>query len=113
MTNAIADSEADVWAQIVELAHLRQDEFVPIVLEIDEKENRRRLCDPQRGGSKLTRVEVLDALRAEHRLLVPDLPHTLVLDVSVLSAEEAANRIASHVRHVGAGRSEGPEPGAQ
>lgn len=105
MTNAIADGETAVWAQIVQLAERRQDQFVPIVLEIGEEENRRRLCDPQRGGSKLKRVDVLDALRADHRLLVPDLPHTLVLEVSAMSAAEAAERIAIHARGIGAGGS--------
>lgn len=97
MTNAIAEGESELWAQIVQLAERRGDMFVPIVLEISAEENRRRLCDPARSGSKLRRVEVLNALRAEHRLLVPDLPQTLVLEVSGLTAEEAEGRIDLHL----------------
>lgn len=71
--------------------------FVPIVLEISAEENRCRLCDPTRPGSKLRRVEILIALRAEHPLLVPDVPQTLVLEVSGLTMGEAERRIDLHL----------------
>ncbi|MBC7514781.1 MAG: hypothetical protein H7234_10155 [Herminiimonas sp.] len=112
MTNAIAKDEITSWAQICALARCRGDVFVPVVLTIDADENRIRLLDPHRTGSKLKSVQILDALRAKHELLVPlDIATTLVLDVSRLSPEVAADVIEAHLQRI-PGISTGTVPSA-
>ncbi len=99
MTNAIAEDEVGWWAQICMLARRRGDVLVPVVLTLDADENRKRLMDPRRAGSKLKSVQILDTLRAEDALLVPlDIATTLVLDVSRLSPEAAADHIEAHLQ---------------
>ena len=101
MTNAIAKDEVTLWAQICALARRRSDVLVPVVLTLDVDENRKRLLDPSRAGSKLKSVQVLDALRAKHELLVPlDIATTLVLDVGQLSPTIAADLIEAHLQRI-------------
>jgi hypothetical protein len=97
MTNAMAADEQPLWASVTRLAQLRDDDLVPIVLHISADENRRRLQDPGREGGKLKSVAILDSLRASHVLLVPEHPNTLEVDVSDLSAADAATHIARHL----------------
>jgi broad-specificity NMP kinase len=101
MTNAMAREEALLWAQICELAGRHGDVLIPVVLTLHADENRKRLLDPNRGGSKLKSAPILDSLRSKCELLVPaDIAATLVLDVSELSAEDAAARIEAHLQRI-------------
>ena len=101
MTNVMAADEVTWWTQICELARRRSDVLVPVVLTLDADENRKRLLDPTRTGSKLKSVEILDALRATDSLLVPlDIATTLVLDVSRLSPEVAVEHIDAHLQRM-------------
>ena len=101
MTNAMAKDEVALWSQVCDLARRRSAVLVPIVLTLDPEENRKRLLDPRRGGAKLKSAQVLDSLRAKHELLVPtDIATTLVLDVSSLSPEVAADHIEAHLRRI-------------
>jgi hypothetical protein len=97
LTNAMAADEHSLWAKISDLAKARGDRLVPVVLHIGAEENRRRLQDPGRGGTKLKQIEVLDSLRSSAVLMVPDGPDTLEVNVTDLSAEEAAEHIRRHV----------------
>jgi len=101
MTNAMARAEVRVWAEICELAARHGDVLVPVVLTLDAEENRKRLMDPNRGGSKLKSTPILDSLRSQCELLVPaDIAASLVLDVSELSPEDAAARIEAHLQRM-------------
>lgn len=66
-----------------------------MVLEIAPEENARRLVSPGRSNLlKLTRVEVLEAMRSRYRLLRPSDTEVVDLDVTELSAVAAAGQIA-------------------
>lgn len=101
MTNAMAKDETALWDRICELARRRNAVLVPIILTLDAEENRKRLLDPRRSGSKLKSPEILESLRAKHELLVPpDIATTLVLDVTTLSPEAAADHIEAYLRRI-------------
>jgi broad-specificity NMP kinase len=101
MTNAVAKEETTVWPQICELATRRGDVLVPIVLTVNADENHKRLLDPGRTGSKLKSIQILDSLREKHELHIPlDIATTLVLDVSELSPEIAADHIEAHLQGI-------------
>ena len=100
MTNALCDGcarEEAAWRHVVALAERRGVRLVPVVLEADLAENRRRVASPGRGGRKLSDPEVLASLVATAAIQRPPSPDLLVLDVTRLAAEEAAGRIHRHV----------------
>ena len=91
MTDALADSDADkaLFAPTQKLAHDRGADLLPITLEIDAVENRKRLTDPTRQArSKLMDPIVLAELRAKHRLLRPS--GAITVDVTALKPNAAA-----------------------
>lgn len=101
MTNAVAKEDVALWSQVCGLARRRGAVLIPVVLTLDVEENRKRLLDPRRSGTKLKCVQILDSLRTKHPLLIPyDIATTLVLDVSQLSPEAAADQIETHLRRV-------------
>lgn len=97
LTNAMASGEMPLWSKISDLAARRGDDLVPVVLHISPPENRRRLEDPARIGAKLKSAAVLESLRASHALLVPVHPHLFEMDISDMSASDAALRISQHL----------------
>lgn len=76
----------------------RRPPLVMVHVICDLEENIRRIQSPERAGKrKLQGVEVAQRNHASQDLLIGgDLTHTLRLDVSTLSADEAAQEIAKH-----------------
>lgn len=98
LTDALAQSDAgsDLIEPSLALAHKRGARFVPVLLTISEDENLRRVADPSRTGiGKLTDRAILQDLRLRHELL--RLPGVRELDVTDLSAAQAATRIAEMI----------------
>ena len=106
MTNALCAGSArerEAWNHVVDLAMARHAPLVPVVLEADFEENARRLRSAGRGPRKLTDPALLRSFAAEDAIQRPDVPELLILDVTALSAEQAAVRICDHLARVGAG----------
>ena len=100
MTNALckaAPREREAWRHVVELAMTRRAALVPVVLALSVEENCRRLQSAGRVGKKMTDPADLREFVASDEIQRPDVPELLVLDVSALSAEQAADRICEHL----------------
>ena len=100
MTNALCRNsvrEQQAWGHVVELARVRQVPLIPIVLQVERAENLRRLQSAERVGKKLTDPCELEVYFAGDAIQHPDVPEALLLDVTRLSAEAAAERIGGHV----------------
>lgn len=103
MTNALCRNsvrEQQAWQHVVELALVRQVPLIPIVLQVEREENLRRLQSAERVGKKLTDARELEGYFAEDTIQHPDVPEALLLDVTRLPAEDAAERVVSHVSAV-------------
>ena len=95
-TDALADDSScrSLYADVFNLARDRGAALTSLVLTLSEVENVRRLSDPARVSlRKLTRPEILIRDRAEEALLFGEGDRQLTLDVTDLSAEEAAEAI--------------------
>lgn len=103
LTDALVDDPDDtaLFERFRHLARSRNACLVAIVLEIAQDENARRLVSPGRSDSlKLTRVDVLSAMRSQYRLLRPSDVEIIELDVTDLSAAEAATQILNLLEHL-------------
>lgn len=103
MTNALcvgSAREREAWNHVVDLAITRRVPLVPIVLEAGLEENARRLQSPDRPDTKLRDPGLLvDFIRTD-RLQEPDIHEFLKLDVTRLSADQAAERICDHLHAI-------------
>jgi gluconate kinase len=100
MTNALcagSEREREAWDHVVDLAMDRQVSLVPVVLEAAAVENERRLQDPERVGRKMVDPKLLREFIATDRIQEPDVAGLLVLDVTRLSAEAAAESVLRHI----------------
>lgn len=103
MTNALcknAPRELEAWRHVVELALTRQAALVPVVLDLSIEENCRRIQSTERVGKKMTDPAILLEFIAADEIQKPDVPELLILDVSMLSAGQAAGRICDHLNRV-------------
>ncbi|CTQ51158.1 hypothetical protein [Jannaschia donghaensis] len=94
LTDALAqtDRHSSLVEPTLRLVRRRRAALMAFVLQIELAENRRRLSDPARhDGYKLTDTATLDDLRTRHALL--HLPGARTIDVTTLSAAQAAKRI--------------------
>lgn len=72
--------------------------FVPVRLIIDKEENRKRITSPDREKKmKQNSDQDIDAIHANHEVLKPSHQNTLEIDVTDISAENAAKRIIEHI----------------
>ncbi|WP_119274944.1 hypothetical protein [Taklimakanibacter deserti] len=100
MTNALctnSDRERGAWNHVVDLAVDRKVPLIPIVLEAAFAENARRLQDSQRTGRKMTDPRLLQEFMAADTIQKPDMTELLVLDVTRLLPDEAAETILQHI----------------
>jgi hypothetical protein len=82
--------------------------FVPIVLTCDVEENARRLESEKRGRSgttKLTDIESLRQMRQSYEMYRFGVAEELVLDVTNMSAEDAAVKMLECAIKVSAAQS--------
>lgn len=100
MTNALCrgrDREVEAWSHVVDLAVARGVPLVPVVLDIAPEENVRRLTDASRYGRKMTDAQALLAAHAGDDLQRPDVATLIEVDVTMLSAVDAAQRIVAQL----------------
>jgi thymidylate kinase len=93
LTDALSDDPTDqaLFDDYRSLAARRRARLVSVMLECEPDENVRRLTSAGRSELyKLTRPEFLKHLRSTYRLLRPQGVDLIDVDVSALSAEEAA-----------------------
>lgn len=100
-TNALAENDADdmeVYRSIKEGAEKRGSEYIPVVLTCDMEENKKRIASADREANmKMTSPDDLESLYiSEKKLLVPDHPNLMELDVTGISPADAAGRIKAH-----------------
>jgi broad-specificity NMP kinase len=107
-TDALSDDEFDraVFDDYVALAEQRGDAMLSIVLDCDGEENARRLTAPGRAElHKLVRPHVLAEMRQSYNLLRAAHVDRIDLDVTRLSAEEAADSLVRALENAGAAQS--------
>jgi hypothetical protein len=75
--------------------------LIPVVLEADREEHFRRVQSVERIGRKLTDTAVLEEFFNIDKVHRPDVPELLVLDVTHLAPQEAAERIIEHASALG------------
>lgn len=80
-------------------ADLRGVPFIPIVLHCQIQENMRRILSEGRGtgNTKLTDLAVLKTIRLEEDIYTFGGPYELELDVTDITASEAAKKIYEHL----------------
>ena len=96
LTDPLADDRAGaaLFGRFRDLATRRGACLLSVLLDIMPEENVRRLQTPSRAEHrKLTRPDVLLHMRDRYELLRPQGAETMILDITHLSAEEAAARI--------------------
>jgi shikimate kinase len=88
------DSDRDLFQKIQSLAQERRSVYIPVRLLISPEERSRRIvCEDRRSRCKwvaLDRRQSIEVLSISH-------PHLLTLDVTKLSAEQAAKEIEGHI----------------
>jgi hypothetical protein len=101
LTDSLSDDEADTnrFDDFRQLATRRNVPLIAVVLGIAPDENIRRLLTPSRSEHrKLTRPEVLRQLRERYRLLRPADVEVIDLDITQLTAEQAAAQILRRMK---------------
>ncbi len=101
LTDPLAADEADItlFERFRDLAAQRNARLVSIVLDIGLGENLRRLQTPSRAEHrKLTRPDVLLRMRDRYELLRPQGTEIMTLDITHLSADDAAACILEWIR---------------
>lgn len=100
-TNVLCQDDVQdrkIFDSIRQTAEMRQSVFVPVRLHCDPQENARRIVQPGRKERmKMTNPDKPHQLAAEETLLETDHPNVFDLNVTNLSAEEAANAITTHI----------------
>ena len=98
LTNNLYEDEGDksLYEQVKKMAETRGSLFVPVRLLINQDEYLKRVINPKRRErwKSIDPQDVYD----ETPLLSIIHPNLLELDISNLSAEEAAKAIANHIK---------------
>jgi hypothetical protein len=83
-------------------ANLRRALFIPVVLHCEMAENVLRISSGKRGtgNTKLTDPAILEAIRLKEDIYTFGGPHELELDITKITASEAAEKIYEHVVQV-------------
>jgi hypothetical protein len=96
-----------------DLAAARRSLYVPVRLQCDRSEHLRRVVRPERAErNKLRDPDRVELQANEYELVHLDDPTLLDLDITQLSASDAATTILEHVQRClePAGRAEDPRP---
>lgn len=96
-TNVLEENEGDhkLFKQVEQIAAKRNSLFIPIKLSISEEEHIKRIQQPER----LLRFKSIkpEDVYAKEGLIKFTHPNLLDLDVTKLSAQDAANKILDHL----------------
>lgn len=98
MTNALCngvDREIEAWNRVVDLAITRSARLIPVILRADTNVITQRISSDNRSEMKLKDPAVLKHMVRTYSLQIPVVPETLEVEVSNLSAAQAAERILS------------------
>lgn len=99
LTNVLYDVACDhlIFKKVEEMASKRNSIFIPVKLLISEEENIKRIAQPDRK----IRYKTIDVAHAysDHPLIGISHPHLFELDVTKLGAQEAAEKILTHVNN--------------
>lgn len=96
LTNCLYENEGDrnCYLQVEAMTLKRDSIFIPVKLLISEEENLRRIMEPSRRA-RWKSIDPQDVYQRQELLHVEH-PHLLALDVSALSAAQAARAILEH-----------------
>jgi hypothetical protein len=100
-TDSLADHPHDIatFESYRDLAERRRARMVAVAIDCSEEENLRRLkLQNREERKKFTDPRRMKKLRSEHRLLRSERVELIELDVTRLSAEQAAEAIAKGLR---------------
>lgn len=100
-TNVISKGEEDSYYKPVEkLATTREALFIPVTLSCDLNENKKRIANPFR--KEYLKTLNPEAVQQIANLGLPEIkhPNLLQLDVTKLSAADAAVQIIEHANHI-------------
>ena len=86
-----------IYRKVEQMAQRRGSIFVPVKLHISEEENISRIQNIERGD-RFKSMDISDVSPGE-TLIAVDHPHLLELDVSLLSAKEAAKEILQMIHN--------------
>lgn len=99
-TNELYEVEHDrvIYARVKGAAEKRGSLFVPVKLSISVEERKRRITNPERH----TRFKTtnLAEIKIQQEVIKIDHPNLLEVDVTDLSASEAAEKILFFVKHL-------------
>lgn len=98
LTNELYETLYDrkIYAQVEEMASKRGSVFVPVKLHISKEENAKRVQNPNRA-QRFKTLKLDEELFSKPLLFIDHL-NLLELDVSALTATEAAAHILEHVK---------------
>lgn len=96
LTNCLYENEGDrnCYLQVEAMALKRDSIFIPVKLLISEEENLKRIMEPSRRA-RWKSIDPQDVYQRQ-ALIHIEQPHLLTLDVSALSAAQAAKEILEH-----------------
>lgn len=100
MTNAFcvaSEKELVGWQHVVELAVARNCPLIPVVLTAETEENVRRLESATRSNRKLKDSATFHSFIATDAIQRPDVPELIELDVTHMSAENAAETVHERI----------------
>jgi hypothetical protein len=101
LTNCLADTEEDkqLYEQVQKMAEARGSLFIPVQIQISKEEHLKRLTRPERRE----RWKSIDPSDAEDNgpLISIFHPNLFSLNVSNLSAKDAAEAIMNHIKILG------------
>jgi shikimate kinase len=103
MTNALlneSEREREAWAAVKKLAGDRGATLASIILDCSLEENVRRLGSEDRRHRKMIDPIPLTEWRAQYTLLTDDATHSLRVDTTERSPEQAADEIVAFVRTI-------------
>ena len=97
-TNVLGENAGDhkLFKQVQRIASKRKSLFIPVKLLISEEENKKRIVNIERLH-RYKSIDIEDA-SAENRLIEISHPNLLELDVTDLSAEDAAGEILAWIK---------------
>lgn len=102
LTNCLAETQEDraMYEQVERMASSRGSVFIPVKLEISKDEHLNRLIKPERRN----RWKSIDPQDAEDNgpLLRIEHPNLLILEISNLKPDVAAEEIIKHINRVNA-----------
>lgn len=98
LTNELLEYEHALYNRVMELANKRDSLFIPVKFAISNAEHIRRITSPGRAERfKLTSAEEVDKQKT---LITISHPNLCELDVTSLTAQEAAQKILVHVEKI-------------